>query len=181
MGRKLDGKTRNVTITGFDDIVRDFTKFNNVKKRRMELMKVLDKPATSLQKEIVKNTPEYNGSKVRTKRTGYKGAYMHLLLSKGTLKRSVKKFKTKRAKNPRVDVGHTVLKRPRNFNQWLRNAKKWDKNGWYGMFLLYGTKGRIGNRGIDGKDYLDKTYQQNKNSLHLDMKKRLLRYLNKKL
>lgn len=181
MGRKLDGRTRNVTISGFDDIVRDFTKFNDVKKRRKELLKVLDKPATPLRAAIKKNTPQYNGSKMRTKRTAYKDAYMHLKLSSGTLKRSVWKFKAKRSKNPRIDVGHRVLKRPRNFNQWLRNAKKWDTNGWYGLFLLYGTKSRAGNKGIDGYDYLDKTYNQMKGQLNSKMIQALMRYLNKKL
>lgn len=181
MGRKLDGRTRNVTISGFDDIVRDFTKFNDVKKRRMELLKLLDKPATELKKEVAKGTPIYKGNKFRSKRTGYKGLYIQLRLTAGTLQRSVQKFKAKRSANPRVDVGHTVLKRPRSLAQWIRNAKKWDKNGWYGMFLLYGTKGRVGNKGIDGKDYLTKIYNNNKINIETGMIKRLKRYIDRKL
>lgn len=186
MGRKLDGRTRNVTISGFDDIVRDFTKFNDVKKRRKELLKVLDKPATPLRAAIKENTPKYPSNpdtkiKARSKKTAFNGAYMHLKLSSGTLKRSVWKFKAKRSKNPRIDVGHRVLKRPRNYNHWIRNAKKWDTNGWYGLFLLYGTKSRAGNKGIDGYDYLDKTYNQMKGQLNSKMIQALMRYLNKKL
>lgn len=191
MGRKLDGRTRNVTISGFDDIVRDFTKFNDVKKRRMELLKVLDKPATPLRKAIIKETPKYPSKKnatikSRSKRTAFGMYYMQLKLSSGTLRRSVKKFKAKKSPNPRVDVGHKVLKRPKNFKQWVKNAKKWDENGWYGMFLLYGTgaskfKGKGNQTGIGGDDYLQTAYNKNKFKLNQSMKKYLIRYLNKKL
>lgn len=166
---------RNLTISGFDDVIKDIKNIHERKLRRKELLTVLNKTGLPVKRMVKKRTPIYTGNKVRTHTTSYGGlAEMQLKLSAGTLKRSVQVFKGKKAKNPKVFVGHRVLKRPKNYRSWISNAKRWDKNGWYGIFQLYDRKG------FKGKDYLSEAVRANKMWIGIDMKRKLENYLKKK-
>ncbi len=159
---------RNLTVSGFDDVVKSIKNQHDRRFRRKKLTQLLGKIGNPVKTQVKKNTPIYTGKNTRFKTTKFKHSKqvlfeMQLRLSAGTLKKSMKVFKGKKTKNPKVFVGARVTKRPKSFRQWVVNSKKWGNNGWYGTFLIHGTKGNTGakggiiNSGIKKNDFLDKT------------------------
>lgn len=177
----------DIKFDGMDEVIKEISTLHEAKIRRRELRKIMGQPAQKLVKQVQKTAPKYMGKDTRFKVTRYGGLESRMKLHAGTLKRSIKKFNAK--KSASVYVGPKVLKRPKSLKGFYRNVANWDKNGWYAMFLLYGTKGNDGkkggfiNKGIPtpSEDFLVKAVRQGGNSLMRDMEDNLNKYLNKKI
>ncbi len=185
----MSRRVLDVNIDGVNEVIREIKKLPDKKVKKRELRKLLRTPAQSMKREVKKNAHVYKGKGERFKTTRFDGLESKLKLHAGTLKRSIAVFNGK--KSASVYVGPRVLKRPKSSRGFYSNIKRWEKNGWYAMFLIYGTKGNDGskggmiNRGIRNapakRDFLTESVKKGGNKLIDNMERRVTTYLGKKI
>lgn len=122
-----------VDIEGMDKVINMIRTLPD-RTKRLEILKILRRQVEPIKEAVKKNTPVYD----YTVKRRVKGASTVYEYKPGNLKESISIFSGKSRNFPTVYVGPA-----------MGVKKKYD--GYYGFFVIYGTK-----NGIEGNDFVRK-------------------------
>ncbi len=144
-------------IDGFEELQRKIKQLpDNVKKK--EMLKVLGQVATPTVKAGRQQAP------ISKKKHVISGKRTRKLIEPGNLKKSIGKIRGKKG----LGKENAVL--------YVGPRSKGRKNdGWYGMFVEYGTKKQNAN------PFMKKVYQQTKGKVTADAERKVARYIQKQI